>query len=235
MKKILLPLAAICMMNVAVAEEEEYGYSGSASFGASFSSGNSDTQNINLDAFIQNNTEQFRHNYFANYLQSENDNVTSADRFLVGYKLDWKLTDYSYVWGEIRYEQDDFSSYDNQITGSTGYGRHVINNDVQTLDLEGGIGFRSSELISGETQDEVVFRGALFYAYNISETASFHQDVIVLAGSDNTSIDSKTALRAKIAGNISAEAAYILKHNTDVLPGTDKTDSLTALSVVYGF
>ena len=176
-----------------------------------------------------------RHNYFANYLQSENDNVTSADRFLVGYKLDWKLTDYSYVWGEIRYEQDDFSSYDNQMTGSTGYGRHVINNDVQTLDLEGGIGFRSSELISGETQDEVVFRGALFYAYNISETASFHQDVIVLAGSDNTSIDSKTALRAKIAGNISAEAAYILKHNTDVLPGTDKTDSLTALSVVYGF
>lgn len=235
MKKILLPLVAVCMTNVAIAEEVEYGYSGSASAGLTMTSGNTDTQNLNLDAYIKNDQENFRHNYFANYLSAENDGDATADRFQIGYKLDRKLSDVSYLWGELRYEQDDFNSYENQMTGSVGYGRHVLNDDYNMLDLEAGIGYRSSELVSGDKQDEMVFRGAMFYTRNISETASFHQDIIVLAGSDNTTVDSKTALRAQIAGNIAAEAAYIIKHNTDVLPGTDKTDATTALSIVYGF
>ncbi len=235
MKKILLPLVAICMTNVAIAEEVEYGTSGSASFGLTITSGNTDTQNINLDAYIKNEQELYRHNYFANFLQSETSDVTTADRFLVGYKLDRKISPVSYIWGEIRYEQDNFSSFDSQITGSTGYGRHVLNDDYNKLDLEGGIGFRSAELQNGDTQEELVFRGALFYTRQISETSSFHQDIVVLAGSDNTSVDSKTALRANIFGNIAGEIAYIIKHNTDVLPGTDKTDTTTAVSVVYGF
>jgi len=236
MKKIILPLAAIFMANIAIAEEEvEYGYSGSASAGITSTSGNTDTQNINLDAYIKNEQELYRHNYFANYLAAETDGESSADRFLVGYKLDRKLSDVSYIWGEVRYEQDDFATYENQLTGSVGYGRKVLNDDYNQLDLEAGIGYRTADLIDGSSIDEAVLRGGLFYTRQISETASFHQDIVVLAGSDNTTIDSKTALRAQIAGNIAAEAAYIIKHNTDVLPGTDKTDATTALSVVYGF
>lgn len=90
-------------------------------------------------------------------------------------------------------------------------------------------------MLDGSDEDEVVFRGALFYNHAFSETASFHQDVVVISGSSNTGIDSKTALRATIAGDFAVEAAYIVKHNTDVLPGTDKTDTTTALSLVYGF
>jgi len=223
------------MTNVAIAEEVEYGTSGSASFGLTITSGNTDTQNINLDAYIKNDQEFYRHNYFANYLQSETDDVTTADRFLVGYKLDKKISPVSYIWGEIRYEQDDFSTFDSQITGSTGYGRHVLNDDWNKLDLEGGIGYRSSELQNGDSQDEIVFRGALFYTRQITETSSFHQDIIVLAGSDNTSVDSKTALRATILGNIAGEVAYIVKYNTDPIAGFTSTDTTTALSLVYGF
>lgn len=235
MKKILLPLALCCITSVAVAEDVEYGYSGSASAGLTMTSGNTDTTNAVLDAYIKNETEQARHNYFANLLQTEESGNTTGDRFLIGYKYDYKLTDVSYIWVEGRYEQDKFSSYDNQLIGSTGYGRRIFNDDLHSLDVEAGIGYRSSELLTGNKEEEAVFRGAVFYSRQLSETASFNQDIVVIAGSSNTAIDSKTAIRAQIAGNIAAEAAYIVKHNTDVLPGTDKTDSTTALSIVYGF
>lgn len=235
MKKIILPLALCCITNTALAEDVEYGYSGTASAGLTITTGNTETTNLILDAAIKNETERARHNYFANLLQTENDDVTTGERFLLGYKYDYKLSDVSYIWVEGRYEQDQFSSYDNQIIGSTGYGRKVLNDDWNQLDLEGGIGYRSSELINGDTEDEAVFRGALFYTRKLSDTANFIQNIVVLAGSNNTAIDSKTAISAKVAGNIGIEAAYIIKHNTDVLPGTDKTDSTTAISLVYGF
>lgn len=236
MKKILLSLAVCCLTTTAViAEDVVYGMSGSASAGLNITTGNTETTNLVLDAYITDETEQARHNYFANILQSETLDVTTAERFMVGYKYDYKLTDVSYIWAEGRYEQDDFSSYENQLIGSTGYGRQVLNDDLNQLDLEAGIGYRISELIGGAKEEEPVFRGALFYTRKISETAMFIQNLIVIAGSSNTALDSKTAISAKVAGNIGIEAAYLIKSNTDVLPGTEKTDTTTAISLVYGF
>lgn len=235
MKKILLPLALCCVTSVAIAEDVEYGWSGSASAGLTMTSGNTDTTNAVLDAYIKNETERARHNYFANLLNAEDTGTKTADRFLAGYKYDYKLTDVSYIWVEGRYEQDKFSTYDNQLVGSTGYGRKVLNDDWNQLDIEAGIGYRISELVSGADEEEAVFRGALFYTRKISDTASFIQNIVAIAGSSNTSIDSKTAISAQVAGNIAVEAAYIIKHNTDVIAPTDKTDSTTAISVVYGF
>ncbi len=269
MKKILLPLALCCVTSVAIAEDVEYGWSGSASAGLTMTSGNTDTTNAVLDAYIKNETERARHNYFANLLNAEDTGTKTGDRFLAGYKYDYKLSDVSYIWVEGRYEQDKFSSYENQLIGSTGYGRKVLNDDWNQLDIEAGIGYRTSDVrevpigaitpaaielfdaagnsisgpvapdpatpTAGYSEDEMVFRGAMFYTRKINDTASFVQNIVVISGSSNTAIDSKTAISAKVAGNIGLEAAYIVKHNTDVSVGSDKTDTTTALSLVYGF
>lgn len=124
MKKILLGASCLLLTQPLLAEEEiTYGWSGTASAGITITTGNTETQNIAADAYIQNEQVKWRHNYFANILQTEEDDNKTGDRFMVGYKADYKLSDVSYIWGEGRYEEDKFSSYDNQMIASTGYGR----------------------------------------------------------------------------------------------------------------
>ena len=57
----------------------------------------------------------------------------------------------------------------------------------------------------------------------------------VEAGDTNTYIETVTSLSAKVLGDLALVASYTIKHNTDVLPGTEKTDTYTALTLEYSF
>lgn len=239
MKKItltLFSLVALLTTSVLFAEDKtEFGWSGAAALGAIITSGNSDTRNINLDAKAKNENAQWRHNYFASALKTKSDGDKTADRFALGYKADYKLTSYSYLWGEVRYEEDDFSGFDSQLTGSVGYGRRVLDTAAATLDLELGIGQRKTDLSNGRDESDTVIRGALFYVRNINETTIFTQDAIALVGDSNTSLDATSAIKTQLIGNLALEASLKLKYNTDAPAGRDDTDTTTALSLVYEF
>jgi putative salt-induced outer membrane protein len=59
------------------------------------------------------------------------------------------------------------------------------------------------------------------------------ENLAVEAGDKNTYRESKTAVSAKLVGNLTLVASYTVKHNTEVLPLTEKTDTYTALSLEY--
>ena len=70
---------------------------------------------------------------------------------------------------------------------------------------------------------------------DIERYRAFTQDLLAESGSENTYLESKTALSAKLVGNLALVASYTIKNNSDVPLGTEKTDTYTALSLEYGF
>jgi putative salt-induced outer membrane protein len=75
----------------------------------------------------------------------------------------------------------------------------------------------------------------LLYEYKLSETATFREAALIEAGADNTFIESETSLLAKINGSLSTKISYRVQHNSDVPDGTEKTDKLFTVALVYGF
>jgi putative salt-induced outer membrane protein len=73
------------------------------------------------------------------------------------------------------------------------------------------------------------------YHWHISDNAVFSEVLSSSIGSDNTYIESLTELKASIVGNLALVLGYLWKHNTDVDPGTDKSDTLTSVSLEYKF
>ena len=73
------------------------------------------------------------------------------------------------------------------------------------------------------------------YQWLFSETANFSQSLVVESGGKNTYLESKSALSAQLVGNLALVASYTVKHNTDVPPLTEETDTYTALSLEYVF
>ena len=55
------------------------------------------------------------------------------------------------------------------------------------------------------------------------------------AGSSNTFTESVTDLRAQLIGSLALVVSYTVRHNSDVLLDSEKTDTRTALSLEYGF
>ncbi len=220
----------------AMAAAESNGWSGSVGLGAVVTSGNTETTNLSGDAVAKLDQENWRHKFEAGAMLAEESNTKTAERYLLGYKVDYKLDARSYLFTALRGEFDKFSGFDEQLSATAGYGYRVLNTSSNTLDLEIGAGIRQNKFDNGDTESESVGRAALDYIHRFSSNnAEFRQGILVLAGENNTSVDSVSAIRANLISSIAMEAALKIKHNSDPLDDKENTDSITSLSLVYGF
>jgi putative salt-induced outer membrane protein len=211
------------------------GWSGSVAAGYVAVRGNSESTTSNFKGEVMYDRNRWHHSGLATALGATQDGDTSAEAYKAQVKTKYDLNEIVYVFGLAEYNKDRFSSYDHQIFEVGGLGWRVFHTDTQELNLEAGVGATQSQLQDGTDNNEVVGRLGADYHWHISENALFSEKLASTMGSDNTYIESLTELKAGVIGNLALVLGYLVKHNTDVLPGTDKTDTQTSISLEYKF
>lgn len=210
-------------------------WKGNVELGVVNTTGNTETQTINAKAKGELDQEVWRHTVTFESLTSSDQNVATAERYVLNGQSDYKIGKHNYLFVMLNYEDDRFSGYDYRVTEALGYGRRVLNQPDMTLDLEIGPGARQSELESGGSEDEVTLRGAAKFAWKLSDTSSLTEDLSVDAGEDSTITKSVTALTAQINGSLATKVTYTVKNTSEVPVGVEKTDTETAVTLVYSF
>ncbi len=209
---------------------------GQAALGYLATSGNTKSTNANASLKLDwTPGGLWSHEWTALAIHASTSGTTTAEAYAAGYKALRKLTEKSYLFGAVDWRQDKFSGYERQLTEAVGYGRKLIENDRQTLALEGGIGAKRATLIDGTDQNEAVVRAGLDYALSISDNSAFDQKLLLEAGQDNRYTESVSALHVKMIMNLALVLSYTIKSNSDVPPGVERTDTFTAISVEYSF
>ncbi len=217
-------------------EAPKYGWSGKGEFGLVSTSGNSDTFSMNLAAELTYDSEKWHHRFGASALKSENNGDTTANRYDLGAQSDYKLNAKSYLFGALRYDNDDFSAYEDQATVAAGYGRQILDTEKQKLKLEAGVGYRSSTVAeTGQSEDGMIFRGLAEWTWQMTASTSLGDRFLVEAGSDNTYIQNDLGLTVAINTKFALNLAYQVRNNSDVPAGVDKTDTQTSVNLVYSF
>ena len=202
--------------------------------GASFASGNSETESANAALELGLTSGKWAHTLgLAGNYGSDND-VTTAQRWEVRGQSGYGLTDRTYWFGAGRYEDDRFSAYDFQATASTGLGARFIDSERTKLWVQGGPGYRFAEFNqTGESEDSAIFRGDLGFDHQLTETTKIVERFLVETGSDNTYLQNDLGLEVTIKGSLALRLGYQVRHNSDVPPGVDKTDTLTTVGLIY--
>jgi putative salt-induced outer membrane protein len=209
-------------------------WTGKAELGASFASGNSENESANAAAEFKYARDQWGHTlgFAGNY--GSDGNLTTAQRWEVRGQSDYKFTDRAYWFGAGRYEDDRFSAYDFQSSIATGLGYKLIDEERTKLWVQGGPGYRYAEYrATGESEDGLIFRGDLGFEHQLTETTKIVDRFLIESGSDNTYIQNDLGLEVTIYGALGLRVGYQIRHNTDVTPGLEKTDTLTTLGLIY--
>ena len=227
--------AALLLVGTAAFAQDEEGFSGRAALGYLSTTGNTETESLNASFLMGWNYEPWHHRFSGLAVRSSTSEVTTAEAYGLSWKTNYDITESSYWYGLVAWDQDEFSSYDQQIREALGYGRHFIDTERHVLSGEVGAGARQADLRDGTSQDETILRLSGDYLWNISETSSFNQTLAIEGGSDNTYFEAKSSLSADIRDNLALVVSYTVKSNSDVLPGTEKTDTFTSVSVEYTF
>jgi len=209
---------------------------GSAALGYLATNGNTDSTNANTSFKLDwDRGGNWVHGWTAMAVNASTDSTTTAEAYAAGYKgkRDFSQTSYLFTTGDWR--KDRFSGYRDQTTEAVGYGRRLIETDRHMLALEGGGGAKQSTLSDGTSLDEAIVRGALDYVLHLSDNSEFNQKALVEIGDENRYTELKSAVKAKLVGNLALVASYTIKKNSEVLPGVENTDTFMSLSLEYGF
>ena len=231
MTKKLLGAAAVACLSVPA---QAATWTPTGEFGLVATSGNSDTLNVNGKFALHGEDETWLHDYYALALRNETDDQATANRYEFGGRTGYKFSERAYVFGALRYENDDFSPYENQTVASVGIGWFAIKDDATTWLFEAGPGYRWADLaVTGEEQNDAVLRGLMDFKHAFTPTTTFFDTLVVEAGSDNTFLQNDIGVQVAMSNTLALKAAYQVRHNTDVVDGVDKTDTLVLVNLVW--
>lgn len=224
---------AICLLVAAPARAD---WAGKGELGGVLARGNTETETLNGKVDMTNETDRWKHLAGFSILRTVNDGVTSANRWELRGESDYKLSERSYLFGALRYEDDEFTDYSYQATASVGYGYKFIDEEATKLDGKLGVGYRQSELrVTGENQDDAILRGVLDYSHKLTETTTLIDKFLVEAGSENTYLQNVLGLEVRMTEKMALGLSYEIRHNTDVQPGTENTDQVLTANLVFAF
>lgn len=202
--------------------------------GASFASGNSENESANAALEVKNTRDKWTHTLGLAGNYGSDGSVTTAERWEVRGQSDYALTDRAYWFGAGRYEDDRFSAFDYQASLSTGLGYKIIDTERTKFWVQAGPGYRFAEQRdTGESEDGVILRGDLGFEHQLTDTTKIVERLLVESGSDNTYLQNDLGLEVTITGSLGLRVGYQVRHNTDVLPGVEKTDTLTTVGLLY--
>ncbi len=202
--------------------------------GASFASGNSENESANATFEVRNTRDKWVNTLGLAGNYGSDGTVTTAERWEVRGQSDYTFTERAYGFGAARYEDDRFSAFEYQSSLSAGLGYRFINTDRTKFWVQGGPGYRFAERRdTGETADEWIARGDLGWDHQLTETTKIVERFLIETGSDNTYMQNDLGLEVTIYRRLALRLGYQVRHNTDVLPEVEKTDTLLTVGLLY--
>lgn len=246
-----LPAAlALCAPMAQASDTEAEGWTGSGELGLALARGNSKSENLNTKLSFTNEDDKWKHQFNFAALRAKGEVRgdfdgdgeietafrLNANRYTAGASSALKMNERAYWVAALRHEKDDFASFESQTTFSLGYGYTAIKNETTTLSLEAGPGYRRARnAASGETESDAIVRAHIDFKHQLTENTSIENLLLLESGEDNTFIQNDLGLKVAMNSKLALKVGLQVRNNSDVTPGTDKTDTLTTVNLVYTF
>ena len=240
---------AIVAPIAARADDPPSGWSGKGQLGYVMSRGNSDADSANAALDVNLVTEKWKHTLSLDGLYGRSAGITSADRWDAREQSDYTISARVFAFGAVSYQDDMFSGFQYQASGSAGIGYKFIDSSSTKFAAQVGVGYRSLrpeqlikddsgavvQRIPGETASEAVATAGIDFDHQFNASTKLSDELLVESGSSNTSTQNDLALEVKMSKKLSLAAGFGVRDNSKPPAGLKRTDTVTTLNLVYAF
>ena len=240
---------------------EEY-WSGSASIGATRTTGNSESSVVNGSVRLTKSVNRWEHLVFGSAFKGKTSIVVidrdtngdviidaegreqrsivrgnTPDRLSLGYQPRFFYTDKIYIFGILDWERDEPSNIKTATRQILGVGYRFFKDESGLLTGEIGVGKKSSDLVEGDDIDGAIGYLGVNYIKNFTDTATFNADLGSDFGSDNNFVEFGLGLTFKLSDTLNFKIAHFTRNNSNLDSGgsplSSDNDSLTSINLVF--
>ncbi|HET7360290.1 MAG TPA: DUF481 domain-containing protein, partial [Rhodanobacteraceae bacterium] len=194
-------------------------------------------QTLNGRVELTREDERSRQNFGTTFQYGRSDGVESAYRYQLFGSIGYEFgANEHYFSGSLRHQRDHYATNEYQWAVAASLGLTVYEEEDSHLNIEIGPGYRFAKLQGLRVhKNEWIVRGHLDFAHQLTATTRIYDTLLIEAGRDNTYASNDMGVQVQMSEALALKAGIEVRHNTDVLPGREQTDTLTTVNLVYGF
>lgn len=157
------------------------------------------------------------------------------------YSLDIK--EKNYMYGNVWYEKNEFSSFINQSSISTGWGRHWYKTSNASLWGDIGPGFKRDKLKATNKESKDIITSWIIQAQAIYirklgehvELKQFFSAKQAIKTGENSIYKAETSITTKLISTLQLKFTFTVNYNTNIENKKKNLDTQTAVTLVYSF
>jgi len=219
-------------------------FKGDVKFGYNQKSGNTDSEELDVEISAQWIQQLFRHELA---LIAESDSAegdVTEEKYTADYQLNYDFDEHWFSYGQAKYEKNRFSAIEEQYQIGAGLGhRLTLENDLQVNAQLGATYLTtkrpSSDSEKGSTDKDIAGRWALKLDWplpNSKITAFHHHELLWVADAvDDNQLESSTGIKIPLFSGIFSEIRYDFDHVSEPASGQQHADHEWVISVGYNW
>ncbi|MFT7144630.1 MAG: putative salt-induced outer membrane protein [bacterium] len=212
------------------------GWGGDIETGANLSSGNTEKQTFHAAFSLNKEGEKknWGHTIKGSADTSTENDIQSEEEYRVLGQSRYNLSETDYVFGELEYINDRFSGFQYRVSEGVGYGRKFYNTPILAISGEVSGGGRHTQNTQDVKTNSFLAKLSAKVKWAVTNTVELREELSI-SFADSTISLSETSLRNALSENLYLKVGLSIEHNSEVPVGTEKTDTLTSISIGYKF
>lgn len=214
---------------------------GGANAGFVTTAGNTDVNNLRLDADVVARAGENRYTAGAAAIRSEDRGAETARNWTAAGKYDRFLTTRLFFNANAIFTSDRFRDLDLRTALGAGVGYQVLNTPRVTLTADGGLGYVTENLESSAAPNEsytALRESAALGVFLLPGRVQFfhqHDGYFGVTGEDNLFMKMQNGVRIGLAAGFVTTIRHDLDYDKSPAPGRDNTDRTFAMTLGYRF
>ena len=169
-------------------------------------------------------------------LYSESEKDTSANKYNLELDYNHMINQKLYSYVGINYIKDQLSDYDYRLDIGPGLGYKILEDETQTIDIQGGLDYAYDKYKDGSKDAYVAGKTELNYKYRFNQNMEFKQMLSYLGSFEDSEkyfAVSDSALGVKMIQNLSLGISYNLDYSNKT--EKEKLDKKFLTSLIVDF
>lgn len=218
-------------------ENRPQGFDGSIAVRGIASTGNTDSLDIGIGSDLNYvwgpNGIQLQLNYV--YGEDEGEKTEESLYYDLEYTRDFNPVVFGFA--KLQGSVDEFSDFETDTFLSLGAGYRIFNDDRRQWSVQGGPGYRFSELSDVTRADinEGAFGLSSDYAHKLTDTVFLTNDTDIIWSDRDTAVFNDLALNVSMTNTVALRTSVLTEYHSEVAKGVKNTDNTFGVSLVYSF
>lgn len=210
-------------------------WSGEGQLGGFLSTGNTESSGVSAALALERSGINWEHLLRAGVDYQRTEGVTVREQFIAAYEPRYSISERLFAYGLAQYERDRFQGFTSRYSGSGGLGYRVIVEENMQLSVKGGPAWRQTDFIDGSQTSNLAALAAVDFDWQISDTIALTHDSSAIIDADNTTLAALTGVEASLSDAFTARLSYGVEYDSNPPLGAVSTDTLSRLTLIYGF